>query len=176
MITNVLHARQPEVHDEEQGGGRRNRPFFGQLMRERNHNDDARQRTWWLYCVENRWVTLTYLFTAFALIRMWVLVSATENRVYIAITAGATAAVLIFYIRWRRRREMILREAYLQRQQENDGPLVTIQDVLVMQATMRAAQSGDTVSAENMPLVIASLPSITYRTPEAPEVRLLDEF
>ena len=71
---------------------------------------------------------------------------------------------------------MMLREAYLQRQQENDGPLVTIQDVLVMQATMRAAQSGDTVSAENMPLVIASLPSITYRTPEAPEVRLLNEF
>ena len=64
---------------------------------------------------------------------MWVLVSATENRVYIAITAGATAAVVIFYLRWRRRREVVVREAFAQRQQEIDGSLVSIQDVLVTQ-------------------------------------------
>ena len=171
MITNAMHARQADIIDEEEGDIRRNRRFSAQSMAERNYNDYARQRTWWLYWVENRWVTLTYIFVAFALIRMWVLVSATENRVYIAITAGATAAVVVFYCKWRRRREMMLREAFARRQQDNDGPTMTIQDVLATQAAMRAAQSGDTVSPENMPLVIASLPSITYQAPIRPEVR-----
>ena len=105
---------------------------------------------------------------------MWVLVSATENKVYIAITAGATAAVVVFYLRWRRRREVVVREAFAQRQQEIDGSFVSIQDVLVTQAALRAAQSGDTVSPENMPLVIASLPSIIYQTPQ--EVRIRNIF
>lgn len=60
---------------------------------------------------------------------------------------------------------MVVREAFAQRQQEIDGSFVSIQDVLVTQAALRAAQSGDTVSPENMPLVIASLPSIIYQTP-----------
>ena len=64
---------------------------------------------------------------------------------------------------------MVVREAFAQRQQEIDGSFVSIQDVLVTQAALRAAQSGDTVSPENMPLVIASLPSIIYQTPQ--EVR-----
>ena len=169
MITNAMHARQPEQNDEVDASVRRNRHVFGEPIRARNYNDHLRQRMWWLHFVENRWVTFTYIFFACALIRMWVLVSATENRVYIAITAGATAAVVIFYLRWRRRREVVVREAFAQRQQEIDGSFVSIQDVLVTQAALRAAQSGDTVSPENMPLVIASLPSIIYQTPQ--EVR-----
>ena len=165
MITNAMHARQPEPNDEVDASVRRNRHVFGEPIRARNYNDHLRQRMWWLHFVENRWVTFTYIFFACALIRMWVLVSATENRVYIAITAGATAAVVIFYLRWRRRREVVVREAFAQRQQEIDGSFVSIQDVLVTQAALRAAQSGDTVSPENMPLVIASLPSIIYQTP-----------
>ena len=66
---------------------------------------------------------------------------------------------------------MLLREEYTNRQHDREIPTVTMQEFLNIQAAIRAAQNGGTVVSagsllpNNMPLLIAALPSIVYVPP-----------
>ena len=151
---NAMHVRQQ--HDNDHIAN----------MRDRNRIDDVRDNEGWF---RNSRIVLLYFFAAFVIIRIWILVVATDNRVYISITAVGMGIALVFYLRWRRRYIMMLREGYANRQLERDIPVVTIQEFLNMQAAIRAAQNGGTVLSagsllpNNMPHLIASLPSIVYQ-------------
>jgi Ring finger domain len=108
-----------------------------------------------------------YFFATFVIIRIWILVVATENKVYIVVTAVAMGSATMFYLRWRRRYVMLLREDFARRQRDRD--VVTIEEFLARQAAMRAALTGETVVSagsllpHNMPMLIAALPVIVYQ-------------
>ena len=135
-------------------------------IRNRNLREEAREREGW---IRNTRVVLLYFFAAFVIIRVWILVVATNNRVYISITAIAMGILLGFYLRWRRRYVMMLREEYANRQQERDAPSGTIQEFLNIQAAIRAAQNGGIVTSagsylpNSMSLLVAALPTIVYQ-------------
>ena len=151
---NAVHVRQER--DNEQYDNVRNRDL----------REEAREREGW---IRNTRVVLLYFFAAFVIIRVWILVVATNNRVYISITAIAMGILLGFYLRWRRRYVMMLREEYANRQQERDAPSGTIQEFLNIQAAIRAAQNGGIVTSagsylpNSMSLLVAALPTIVYQ-------------
>lgn len=142
----------------------------------RNLGDDVREQDGWF---RNSRIILLYFFAGFVIIRIWLLVVATDNKVYMAVTAVAMSSGVVFYLLWRRRYGIIQREEYAIRQREREIPGVTIQEFLAVQAALRSAQTGETVVAagtllpHNMPLLIAALPFITYEgTPStAPKIK-----
>ena len=137
-------------------------------IRHRNNREEVRDREGW---VRNTRIVLLYFFAAFVIIRIWILVAATDNRIYISVTGLAMGILLGFYLRWRRRYIMMLREEYANRQLERDIPVVTIQEFLNIQAAMRAAQNGGVVTfagaylPNSMSLLVAALPTIVYQPP-----------
>ena len=135
------------------------------IERPRNLGDDVREQEGWF---RNSRIILLYFFAGFVIIRIWLLVVATDNKVYMAVTAVAMSSGIVFYFLWRRRYGIIQREEHAMRQRDRELPGVTIQEFLAVQAAMRSAQTGETVVAagtllpHNMPLLIAALPFITY--------------
>ena len=153
MIMNAMHTRQVENDNEHTDN-----------VRERHIGDNARDHEGWF---RNSRIILLYFFATFVIIRIWILVVATENKVYIVVTAVAMGSAMMFYLRWRRRYVMLLREDYARRQRDRD--VVTIEEFLARQAAMRAALTGETVVSagsllpHNMPMLIAALPVIVYQ-------------
>lgn len=154
MIMNAMHTRQVE-NDHENADNIRGQRHIG---------DNVREHEGWF---RNSRIILLYFFATFVIIRIWILVVATENKVYIVVTAVAMGSATMFYLRWRRRYVMLLREDFARRQRDRD--VVTIEEFLARQAAMRAALTGETVVSagsllpHNMPMLIAALPVIIYQ-------------
>jgi Ring finger domain len=154
MIMNAMHTRQVENDHEN----------VDNIRGHRHIGDNVRDHEGWF---RNSRIILLYFFATFVIIRIWILVVATENKVYIVVTAVAMGSATMFYLRWRRRYVMLLREDFARRQRDRD--VVTIEEFLARQAAMRAALTGETVVSagsllpHNMPMLIAALPVIVYQ-------------
>lgn len=120
-------------------------------------------------CRNGRMILL-YLFAAFVIIRIWILVVNTQNSVFISITAVAMAIVLILYFRCRLRFLRIFREENIARmERQRDIPSASIQEFLAIQAAMRSAQNRGQQTSLSRPLylsmLIAALPTTIYNPP-----------